>query len=200
MYQNPPRRRPPRLSGIATVVCLVALCCAGCAEPKPRPLEEIETEIQSLPKLYLTETGKEIISPGNRGLFVDERNGEIAWPAYTCTNPDCPGKPTGGREAYVFIWSDPRFYVTDEGELGTHVYTNAADWLTALEETGGHEVATCPACLTIRKIGNESRAEIEKYSLWVAPYVLPGTDERLAALAAEKQQRQDYIQRRLAGE
>ncbi len=200
MYQNQPRRRQLRLSVGAVALGLVALCCAGCAEPKPRALAEIEAEIQSLPKLYLTETGDEIIAPGNRGLFVDERHGEIAWPAFTCTNPNCPGEPTGGREAFVFIWPDPRYYVADDGTLGTREYTNAADWLTALKESGGHEVATCPACLTIRNIGKESRVEIEKYSLWVAPYVLPGTDERLTALAAEKQQRQAYIQRRLAGE
>lgn len=178
---------------------LIVGLAGGCSDTKPRSLEEIEQDRLSLPALYLNDSGQEVIAPGNRGLFVDEASGEIAWPAYTCTNPDCPGEPSGGRKEFVFTWPDPRYYVAEDGTLGTREY-DAAEWLAALKEMGGHEVPTCPACLEQRDLGQESRAEIEKYRLWVEPYVLPGTDERLAALAAEKQQRAEYIERRLAGD
>ena len=72
--------------------------------PPPRPRQEILREQVSLNGLFLTEnTLREVIAPITS---MPTFQGERCWPAYTCTNPDCPGKGKQGRP-YLFINPKP---------------------------------------------------------------------------------------------
>jgi hypothetical protein len=66
----------------------------------PRPQQQILQEHLQLNGVFLTEkTQREVIAPmASQPTF----QGEKCWPAYTCTNPRCPGRGRGGRP-YLFI-------------------------------------------------------------------------------------------------
>jgi hypothetical protein len=174
----------------------VVLGGCGGGPDKPRSMEEIDQERTSLPALFLTKSGHRVIAPGNRGVFVDEESGEIAWPAYECGNPNCPGKGENGEPA-VFYWGEPRFYLKEDGALGARDFETAQDWRDALAAEGGTQEPTCPHCLKIRHIAAESQTESQQYSEWAQQHVLPETAARRKELDAERQARIDYINKRM---
>jgi hypothetical protein len=75
------------------VLLVLPLCLIGCSRAKPRSADEILTEKQRMPRLYLTaKTHARVIAPKSKGTFKDPATGEDCWPAMQCTNPDCPGR------------------------------------------------------------------------------------------------------------
>ncbi len=183
-----------------TVAALGMLLLAGCSgEVKPRSVKEIDAERQTLPGLFMTPSGKQIKAPGNQGVFVDPSSHELAWPVYECTNPACPGRGADGQP-HLFIWTDPRFFVADDGSLGTREFKTIQEWREAVAAAGGHREPTCDKCLAIRQPASESPEESQRYSEYPRRYVLPETAQRKEELDAEHQARIEYIKARTQGE
>ena len=75
-------------------------------EEATRTRAEISREQSNLNRLFFTEkTQRRIVAPTNRGPFVDEVTGEMAWPAFRCHNPNCPEKGTAD-EPFLFTFPD----------------------------------------------------------------------------------------------
>lgn len=177
----------------------ILLVVAGCGgDTKPRSVEEIGAERDRLPGLFMTESGKRVEAERSQGVFVDEASSELAWPVYECTNPSCPGR--SDDQPHLFIWPDPRFFVTPEGTLGTTVFETAQQWREAVEAAGGHRQPTCEKCLEIRNPSGETPEESQTYAEYPRRYVLPETAKRMQELDAEHQKRIDYINQRISGE
>ncbi len=179
--------------------CALGCVLIGCGgETKPRSVEEINAERQTLPGLFITASGQRIEAPRDSGVFVDEASGELAWPAYACTNPDCPGR--NGEVPHLFIWSDPRFYVAEDGTLGTRQFNTAQEYRDAAAQAGTDRQPTCNECLKIRNLETETPEEGQKYSEYPRQYVLPATRQRELELDAEHQERIEYIEARIRAE
>ena len=103
----------------AACSCLVVSFASCGKAPRPRSASEITADRMSVPTLYLTASGKEVIAPGGQGVVIDKEAAELAFAAYECLNPDCPKKGAGrsGRP-YLFTWPDPTLYVKPDGTLG----------------------------------------------------------------------------------
>ncbi len=180
--------------------CSLVLLVAGCgSEPKPRSVDEINAAREALPTLYMTASGKRIEAPRSQGVFVDKESRELAWPAYECTNPDCPGRSPDG-EPHLFVWEDARLFVTPEGTLGSRKFETAQQWRDAVAEAGGDRQPTCKKCVGIRDLDAETPEEGQKYSEYPRQYKLPRTREMEKQLDAEHQERIEYINRRISGE
>ena len=144
----------------------------------PRSRDEIFKEKENLPALFLTAiTKKRIEATGNKGNFVDKDTGEIAWRAFECRNPKCPGKAPNG-DLYLFITPDPGVILNPDGTLG-YDERKANDAIKSGKNRG------CPECLKIRNLNTESAAARERYASFVAIHVLPGTAKRLKELDEE---------------
>lgn len=171
---------------------LVAIPLAGCGSDKPRPLDEIKAERLALPALYLTLNGEEVIAPRNKGdVIVDPASKQLAFRAYTCNNPQCPGRgKESGSRPFLFIWHDPLWFVNSEGELEYEVVPDRSEQIV---ERGGHIEPTCPECLTQRNPENEDAATRQQYRDWVTYYVFPETAKRQKELDEEHRQRLEYI-------
>ena len=149
--------------------------CGG--KEKPRTRDVVFQEIQSLPTLYMTgKTHKEVVAPGNKGSFVDEKTGEICWRVMECGNPDCPGRPADGKPL-KFITPNPAMYVKPDGTID-HDQTKSKEE----EEMAG---GACPECLKKRNLKTESNADRNKYAKWVKVHVLPESARRKEELEAE---------------
>ena len=177
-------------------IMLLAMGCGG--ETKPRSVEEINAERNDLPALFMTKSGKQIKAPKSSAVFLDEASGELAWPVYECTNPDCPGRVED--KPHLFIWTDPRFYVSDEGKMESRDFETIQQWREAVAEAGSYREPTCEKCLEMRNQASETPEESQKYSQFPRRYVLPETAKRMEELDAEHQERIDYINRRISGE
>jgi len=176
---------------------MLAIAVVGCGEKLS--LTDIDRAKTDLPELYLTtETGKEVLAPINRGPFVDEETGEICFPAYTCTNPECPGEGKGDRP-YLFIHRDVLLKVGSNGELVMEDVPPNTNPRKYIESLGGHMAPTCPACLKNRNPATESDDERNKYMSYVQPYVLPETAKRQAELEELRKQRREEIRRERRG-
>lgn len=174
---------------------VAAVGCRG--EAKPRALEQIKQEQLSLPALYLTHEGQqEVIAPSDKGdVIVDPSSGKLAFRAWTCNNPDCPGKRPPGQRPYLFIWRDPLYFVNDRGEVDFDPVPNRAE---VIVERGCFLEPTCPECLTLRDRAKESPEVARQYVDWCQQYVLPATAKRAEELKLEAQARTEYIKSRTA--
>jgi len=166
-------------------VLIGCLLLTGCS--KPRTIEDVEEEMRSLPATYLTaETGKEISAPSNKGVFVDEETGELCFPAYMCTNPDCPGEKQGDRP-FLFIHRRMLLEAGPNGEVIYNEIPEGKDPTKYITSRGGFMNPTCPACYKKRNPDSESAAEKQKYIKWAKPYEAPEVVQRRAELEEEFQ-------------
>jgi hypothetical protein len=180
---------------VVWTVFLTAL--AGCG--RAPSLREIETEKSNLEGLYISaDTGKVISAPINRGVFVDEETGEICFPAYTCTNPDCPGEGEGDRP-FLFIHRDVLMEVGSDGEITYRDIPEGTPPKKYIESLGGHQVPTCPACLEKRNLAAETDADRAKYANFAQPYIPPETLKRQAELEELYQKRRAEIRKERRG-
>jgi hypothetical protein len=144
--------------------CLFTL--AGCGG-EPRTSDDIFREEMELPALYITvKTQTRVTAPAGKGMFIDPKTGEAAWPALACQNPDCPARGANG-EPNLFIDAGP----SASGPAGA----------PAVDSYG-----CCPACVKGLNWRAMAPAERQKYINWVKPYALPESEKRRAELAAER--------------
>ena len=91
-------------------------------------------------------------------VCVDGDTGQLAWPALTCKNPDCPDYASG-EDPPIFIYEIPNNGVDEEGYIKV---PNSVSHRRRMPK--------CPTC---------------KSPKWVEPYELPETAQRRAELDAE---------------
>jgi len=132
--------------------------------PPPRGEMDILQEQIGLNRLFLSEKSlQEVVAPANT---FPTFHGEKCWPAYMCTNPDCPGKDRG-REGvpYLFIHTDQSI-----------------------------PNAICPACLEIRNLEAETDEDKLRYRNYPRLFELPETQRRLDELARERKSLYGFLQ------
>lgn len=169
---------------ILAVLCLALSACGEA--PPPRTSDEIFQERLALPALYFTaQTNQRVIAPGDRGIFVDEKTGEICFRGLACLCPDCPGKNPDGTP-FVFAAPDPALIIQADGSIGSDQSKAVYD------ETFGQ----CPRCLETRNLKQETGEQRRQFIDWVQPHVLPENVQRMAELDAELQARGKYLEER----
>jgi hypothetical protein len=202
----PALRRLPATRLSAAVSCgaafLVVLIFAGCPSepPRPRTLADINAERDSLPAVYLSQKSlNDVIAPGNATPpVIDKATGDLCWPAYMCTNPDCPAKDEGKKgRPFLFIHFDPFLTLKPDGTFEREELPPGADRNREIRARGAFPDPTCPACAKNRNFARESPQEAQKYLNWVKPYVLPESARRMKELDEEYQKRQaELLERR----
>lgn len=140
----------------------------------------LEKQLQ-VDTLYLAEDGREIIAPGNRqGVIVEPGTGKLAWAAWECNNPSCPGRKPDGKPQ-LFPWPNPFFYAKPDGTVGQRQPITEAELLQADENRD----VRCPACLKIRNLPSETPEQRMQYRAWCQQHVLPQAAEQRKKLAEE---------------
>ncbi len=164
------------------VIAMVSLFSAcGEKDPDPRSSDDIFQERVNLPALYFTgKTHRRVEAPGSKGTHVDEKTGEICWPAFACQNPNCPGK---GKDGGPFLFSvvDPAVFIEPDGTMGYDQSKMSRD----------KTLGFCPKCLKIRDLKTESKEALQRYVNWVGPHVLPETAKRMKELDEEGKRRSE---------
>lgn len=177
------------LLSLLSFMALVAPLAAGCGRsprPRSRSRDAIFAERRTLPALFITaKSGRHVVAPDDRTMFVDPETGEIAWRAWACHNPDCPGRQPGGPP-FLCIEGDDGYVPKPDGSIGFDPRKSA---------NPKQRPGMCPRCSAIRDPARETRAEAERYERWVQLYVLPETAARLAELDAELERRVDLERR-----
>lgn len=181
--------------GILVLAMISAL--VGCSR-RPRTLDEIAAEQMSLPVLYLTADGEEVIAPArsDRDVIVVPRSRKLAFRAYVCTNPACPNRDRqqNGRP-FLFSWPDPMWRVDEQGELQ---YDVVEDRMAEILRRGGTEEPTCPGCQPRRDPARETAEQRQRYRDWVVYYELPESIARNERLDVEYRERQRVVGKRSA--
>lgn len=183
---------PFRRAGAAAVAATICLAFLGGCDGEPRTLRQIEREMAELPGVYLTgESGKRVTAPINQGVFVDKETGELCFPAYSCANPDCPGRTAAGEPA-LFIHRDP-FVQADGGEVVSVPLPPGMSPEAFATSRGTTLVPVCPHCWEQRDLASESPTIKQQHQFWVRPYEPPETQAARARLEAEYQQERKRI-------
>lgn len=125
--------------------------------------------------LFLTEDGQRLIQPASPSgaVVFDADAGILAWAAWQCNNPDCPGRGADGSPV-LFPWPHPLISIGADGTIGLQ---------RSAETEGSVSVADfmerkCPACLQSRNLASESDEQRAKYNAWCQPHVLPAGAKR----------------------
>jgi hypothetical protein len=175
------------------VLCILLLTIlVGCGDSKPLLIEDVKAERLTLQALYLTVDGEEALAARSKGDSIVAPDGKnIAFRAYLCKNPDCPGKDKGknGRP-FLYIWRDPMWRVNDAGLIEYDVVPDRAEQFVL---RGSTIEPTCPECAKLRDQENEDPETSQKYRDWTAYYVLPATAKRDQELNEAHQARLKYI-------
>jgi hypothetical protein len=170
------------------LVALFACVLGGCRSEPPKSIEQLYTDERQLPGLYLTaETNARVIAPIEKGAFVDEKTGELCWPAKVCTNPDCPGRGPAG-EPFLFITPITGVVANADGTVG---------YDASKEQTPDNYYGNCPQCLKKRNLPAEDDAVRKKYADFVQLYVLPETEKLRKEFAEKRQARVKELQERM---
>lgn len=175
---------------IVSWCCLLAglFVASGCKSERPKTIDELYAEERQLPALFLTaNTQQRVIVAGDKGVFVDEKTGELCWPAKVCNNPSCPGRSPAG-EPFLFIAPDPGVVLKPDGTIG---------YDRSKEKVLDNNYGNCPECLKVRNLASENDADRKKFADFVQSYVLPETDKRRRELAAERQAHEKALQERI---
>lgn len=197
------------LTGSVLAVLLLGLTSCG-AKPPPRlrTPAEIEAARRQVPTMYLTgKSQKKVMAPINAGLFVDKDTGEICWPAYYCTNPQCPGKALGtDGDPFVFAHVDPFVEVGPDGQFRRIEIADYKNVYNEMRKRGGFGEPTCPKCLDIRSpasidatnksANRQAYQERVSYRAWIKPYYPPETQRHFAELDNEQSKWDVYVAER----
>ncbi|MCA9267069.1 MAG: hypothetical protein KDA41_01295 [Planctomycetales bacterium] len=189
---------PLRARMVAAFLAALVVAQSACSRSeRPRTKDDIFQDRLTVDTLYITADGQQITAPGNadRALVVDQAAGAIAWPAWRCDNPACPGRSATG-EPFVFPWPDPFASVSSAGAIVIRQPVSDADFKTMDD----YAEQKCPQCLAQRNIARESDETRQQYKNWCQPHVLPSAAKRLAELDAESaaiaaRQRERFEQR-----
>jgi len=194
---------------LLVTLTLTLASCWGKSK-KARTTKDITQDRLDIPCLYLTPDGKEIKVPFKdaREVVLDPETKQMIYPAYTCTNPDCPGKDKGknGRP-YLFIWEDPTVTVNAEGKIvpveslaKARQARDNIEYQRLYEEIckkkGIPLERACPECFKKRNYASETEEERQKYRDWVVRYELPEAAEQRKKLDEEHQRRLKDLERR----
>lgn len=156
------------------------ISCTG-QPSRPRTRNDIQRDREAVDTLYLTADGVRIIAPGTeQGMVVDAKTGKIAFRAWQCNNPQCPGRSVAG-DPYVFPLPDPFAYVDEQGEPRVRQPQTPAE----LQQVEEYYVRKCPACLQRRNLARESEEVRQQYQSWLELHLLPQAKQRLAELDEE---------------
>jgi hypothetical protein len=167
-------------------VGLIVAAGLGCSrEKRPRTRNDIFQDRLKVETLYLTEDGQRVVKPGSpeRVVVVDAAAGKLAWLAWQCNNPQCPGRKAA-NSPLVFPWPDPFAYVKPDGTVGIRQPLTPEDQ-KKMEDFGEQK---CPECLKRRNLASETPQQRQQYKDWCVPHVLPEAAKRLAELDAELKQ------------
>ncbi len=168
------------LSGLATLIALSVTACGPREEPT-LTREEIFEERVKADTLYLTEEGQEIIAPGSPfEATVDPKTNKLAWRAWQCNNPNCPGEGKGDRP-FLFTWPDPFKFVAEDGTIGVRQPISDEDF----ELFDKFSQQACPACLKSRNRETETLDQQLEYQAWCQLYVLPESAQRLQEIGKD---------------
>jgi len=144
-------------------------------------LLERQFEVETV---FLTEDGKEIIAPGNRqGIIVDSATGKLAWAAWQCDNPSCPGRKSASLPL-LFPWPNPFYFAQTDGTVGVRQPVTEAE----LQQAQEYAEVKCPACLKNRNRIAETPAMRQQYRSWCRQHVLPQAAQQREKLAEEYRQ------------
>ncbi|MCG8585682.1 MAG: hypothetical protein MI757_13325, partial [Pirellulales bacterium] len=146
---------------------------------KPMTSNERFLARRRLDTLYLTEDGQQIVHPASpTGAVVFDANaGTLAWAAWQCNNPDCPGRGADGSPM-LFPWPHPLISLKADGTISLDRSSATARNFSAAE----FMERKCPACLRTRNLASESAEQRAQYNAWCQPHVLPGAADRLKEL------------------
>lgn len=162
--------------------CLLALVAGGCGTQSsiPRTRNDVFRDRLQVETLFLTADGRRFVAPMSPERAIVAEGGSLAWPAWQCNNPDCPGRQPDGSPL-VFPWPDPFQSVGPDGRIVVRQPLNDED--EKLFQKFSEQ--NCPACLPRRKPAEESKALRQQYKDWCQPHVLPAAAKRLAELDRE---------------
>lgn len=154
------------------------------AEEVRQTREEIFQKRLAVDMLYLTEGGIEVVAPGNsQGAIVDTATGKLAWAAWQCDNPQCPGRKSD-NQPLLFPSINPWLYAKEDGTIGLRQMKTEAE-IRQTEEFGEQK---CPVCLKIRNRDSETAQQRQQYQAWCRPHVLPQAAQQLKKLEQEYRQ------------
>lgn len=158
----------------------VGMICAlnGCGSKptRPRTTQDILEDRKQLPYLYLTEkTQSEVLAPLESGrVIVDPKTGEIAWQAFECNYPSCPGQGKGNNgRPFLFTWPDPSPKINEDGKTVSYetLWNREAETKEEyLARLGGDPRPTCPECKKaglVAKALKESRMTVNGHEVVV---------------------------------
>lgn len=169
----------PSLLVWAVLLALVPTGC-GTKSSTPRTRNDVFRDRLLVETLFLTADGRRSVRPMNPDRAIVAEDGSLAWPAWQCNNPDCPGRQPDGSPL-VFPWPDPFQIVGPDGQITVRQPLNDAD--EKLFEKFSEQ--NCPACLPQRKPTQESKTRRQQYKDWCQPHVLPAAAKRLQELERE---------------
>jgi len=180
------------LIGLALLIVVSAISCGPREEPTLTRGQIFEERIK-VDTLYLTEDGREIIAPGTPlEAIVYPKTNKLAWRAWQCNNPDCPGEGKDGRP-FLFTCPDPFKFVAEDGTVGIR---QPEDTDKDRELFARYSEQVCPACLPLRNRETETLDQRLQYQQWCQPYVLPRSAKQLKKLDDEFRRREDEMERR----
>lgn len=170
---------------LAMALIVISVGCSGKAS-RPRSRDDIARDRLTVDTLFITEDGKKRVSqPMNpyQAVVVDAAAGTLAWPAWQCNNPDCPGRQADGSP-FLFPWPDPFKSVKPDGTIAIR----QPDMPAERKLFDDFATQKCPACLEKRTPASESTQQAQQYKDWCQPHVTRKAAKRVAELDRELQQ------------
>lgn len=173
--------------GRCLITAVMLLAVGGCSGKvaRPRSRDDIARDRMTVDTLFITADGQRLTRPMNpdRVVVVDAAAGTLAWPAWQCNNPDCPGRQADGVP-FLFPWPDPFKSVKPDGTIAVR----QPDMPAERKLFDDFATQKCPACLERRTPATESQEKAQQYKDWCQPHVTPSAAKRVAQLDRELQQ------------
>jgi hypothetical protein len=168
---------------IAAALLATVSGCSG-KVTRPRSRDDIAQDRLKVDTLFITKDGQRLKRPMNPdgAVIVDAAAGTLAWPAWQCINPDCPGRGADGAP-FLFPWPDPFRSVKPDGTI----VVRQPDMPAERKLFDDFATQKCPACLEKRTPASESKEKAQQYKDWCQPHVTASAAKRLAELDRELQ-------------
>jgi hypothetical protein len=141
---------------------------------------KLQQQRVAIDTLYITEDGRQFVHAGDKRAAIDPQTGKLAWRAWQCNNPDCPGRKSNG-DPLLFSKSDSLLFAKDGNVAVRH--GNTAEDLPSQKSYGK---IMCPACLQIRNLAAESSQQQRQYRTWCRKHVLPSAAKRIEELNQQR--------------
>ncbi|MCE9553962.1 MAG: hypothetical protein K8T91_11385 [Planctomycetes bacterium] len=153
---------------------------ASVAQPSPESDDILDRQM-TVDTLYFANDGRELVAPGNvLRATVDPTTRKLAWAAWQCDNPQCPGRKPDGKPQ-LFPWPNPFLFIKEDGTIATRQPVTEPELLQADENRD----VRCPACLKNRNLSAETPQQREQYRNWCRLHVLPQAAQQRKKLEDE---------------